>query len=272
MRWQDTFRIISDGIGDRMNGTWKAQAYAAHSKGQAVWAKELIEKIGLSGNESILDIGCGDGKITNYLSEHTCGEVVGVDLSAEMIIYAQTMFQNPRFVQMDARRLEFEERFDVVFSNAALHWVSDHEAVMRGVYRALKPNGKALLQMGGEGNASEVFAALAYILPDYAEYFEGFKPPYRFCSDMEYREILRRAGFSRYRAELIPKDMVHDDTSAFRGWLETTWFPFIQRIPEPIQDNFIRQWINAYIERVPVDESGKVHVVMVRLEVEANII
>lgn len=255
-----------------MSGIWTAQTYAAHSKGQAIWAKELIEKIGLSGNESILDIGCGDGKITNYLSEHTSAEVVGVDLSAEMIAYAQSTFQNPRFVQMDAQKLEFDRCFDVVFSNAALHWVSDHEAVMRGIYSALKPNGKALLQMGGEGNASDVFAVLACILPDYAEYFEGFESPYRFCSDTEYKEILQRIGFNRYRAELIPKDMVHDDVSAFRGWLETTWFPYIQRIPESMQENFIQQWISAYIERFPMDENGRIHIAMVRLEIEASII
>jgi len=252
-----------------MSGTWKAQAYAAHSKAQTIWAKELIEKIGLSGNESILDIGCGDGKITNYLSEHTSEEVVGIDLSAEMIAYAQTTFHNPCFVQMDAKKLEFEERFDVVFSNAALHWVRDHEAVMRGIYRALKTNGKAVLQMGGEGNADEVFATLKCILLDYAEYYEEFDSPYTFCSDREYKEMLRCVGFSQYRAELIPKDMVHDDVTTFRGWLETTWFPYIQRIPEPMQDDFIQKWITTYIEHFPLDENGRVHVAMVRLEVEA---
>jgi len=195
--------------------------------------------------------------------------VVGVDLSTEMIAYAQATFQHPGFVQMDAQKLEFEERFDVVFSNAALHWVSDHEAVMRGIYKALKPNGKAILQMGGEGNADEVFATLKSILPDYAEYFKGFESPYRFCSDAEYREMLRCVGFGRYRAELIPKDMMHDDITAFRGWLETTWFPYIRRIPESMQNDFIQKWITAYIERFPTDENGRVHVAMVRLEVEA---
>lgn len=252
-----------------MNATWKPDVYATHSKGQAIWAKELIEKIALRGDESILDVGCGDGKITDYLSTLTSGEVVGIDLNTDMIAFAKNRFKRPDFQQMDAQSILFEDRFDVVFSNAALHWASNHDAVVRGVYKALKSGGKAILQMGGYGNAKDVFSALDKLMQNYTTYFEGFESPYTFCSDSQYDCMLSQAGFSRYRAELIPKDMIHDSIDAFRGWLETTWFPYIRCIPESEQSAFVEEWMKTYLEMFPSDEQGRVHVSMMRLEVEA---
>lgn len=253
-----------------MSGRWKAEVYANNSKGQAVWAQELIDKIGIKGDETILDIGCGDGKITEYLSTLTKGEVVGIDLSAEMIAYAKQAFFEPKFMQMDAQNMEFLNRFEIVFSNAALHWASDHEAVVKGIYKALKNGGKAVLQMGGEGNAKEVFDMFFAILPRYKHYFEGFKAPYTFCSAEYYEKLLEKVGFESYTATLIPKDMVHEDVKAFRGWLESTWFPFIDRIPDTMQEKFIQECIENYLVSHPLDKQGRVHVAMVRLEIEAH--
>ncbi|MDD4950259.1 trans-aconitate 2-methyltransferase [Sulfuricurvum sp.] len=252
-----------------MNPTWKPDAYTAHSKGQAVWAKELIEKIGLRGDESILDVGCGDGKITDYLSTLTSGKVVGIDLNPDMIAFAKKQFKRPDFQQMDAQNILFEDRFDVVFSNAALHWAHDHDAVVQGIYKALKSGGKAILQMGGYGNVVGVFIALEKVKQNYTTYFWGFESPYTFCSDSQYDCMLSQAGFSRYRTELIAKDMMHDSIDAFRGWLETTWFPYIQCIPESEQSIFVEEWMRAYLEMFPLDGLGRVHVSMMRLEVEA---
>ena len=251
-----------------MSGYWKAGAYAANSKGQAVWANELIEKMELKGNESILDIGCGDGKITDTLSRRTSGEVVGIDFSSEMIAYAKAAFSKPTFMQMDAQALSFNERFDVVFSNAALHWVKDHQAVLEGIYKALKPKGRAILQMGGAGNGEKVFEAFHHILPDYAAYFGGFESPYTFHSDMTYEALLNGIGFSTHQAHLVFKDMVHENLKAFRGWLETTWFPFINPVPYALKETFIEAWIEAYLALCPPDQEGRVHVSMMRLEVQ----
>ena len=253
-----------------MSGHWKADDYAANSKGQAVWARELIEKMELVGNESILDIGCGDGKITNVLSSLTRGEVVGIDFSDEMIAYAKEAFSKPFFMQMDAQALNFSEQFDVVFSNAALHWVKDHQAVLEGIYQSLKPEGRAILQMGGEGNGEKVFEAFYQILPEYADYFERFESPYTFHSDQTYEVLLNSIGFSTHQAHLVFKDMVHENLKAFRGWLETTWFPFINPVPHALKEAFVEAWIEAYSTLCPLDPEGRVHVGMMRLEVQLS--
>lgn len=250
--------------------TWDPNHYAKNSRGQEIWAKELIEKIDLQGNESILDIGCGDGKITDLLAQMTSGETVGIDFSDNMIAFAKEQFGKPVFMQMDAQALAFENRFDVVFSNAALHWVSDHKSVLSGIYKALKPDGKAVLQMGGKGNAQAVFNVLENLTEDYRPYFKDFVPPYTFCSDAQYKQWLNEIGFSSFEAKLILKKMLHEDADAFRGWLETTWFPYLMRLPEKIREVFLQTWIKAYIDINPSDKEGRISIDMVRLEVIAR--
>src|SRR5512146_699109 len=143
---------------------WDPREYEKHSSQQQLWAQELIAKLGLSGAERVLDVGCGDGKVTAQIATQLPrGSVVGVDNSPGMIALATERFPpqahaNLRFQLEDASRLPFRAEFDLVFSNAALHWISDHRPVLRGIAAALKPGGKALLQMGGTGNAAEIVA------------------------------------------------------------------------------------------------------------------
>jgi len=129
---------------------WNAQDYAKNSQNQFQWAQELIPKLKLRGNETLLDIGCGDGKITAELARRLPeGRVVGVDSSKEMIQLARRNFPaephlNLSFQVMDARRLTFNGEFDIAFSNAALHWIVDQLNVLNSVKRSLKPHGRLL--------------------------------------------------------------------------------------------------------------------------------
>jgi trans-aconitate methyltransferase len=133
---------------------WNAVDYHQSSPAQRQWAQELIDKLQIRGNEHILDIGCGDGKVTAEIARHLPeGEVVGIDASPEMIRFAlehfpPTRFPNLSFAEMAAQAMTFRERFDVVFSNAALHWIPDHRPVLAGISDALHPGGRLLIQMG----------------------------------------------------------------------------------------------------------------------------
>lgn len=253
-----------------MEAKWDAESYAKNSRSQELWAKELIGKINLKGDEAILDIGCGDGKVTAYLAGLTSSPVVGIDSNEAMIALAQASYPAATFVQMDAEKIEYEALFDTVFSNAALHWVKNHEAVIAGIYKALKPQGKMVLQMGGEGNAKTVFEALEEVQKEYAPYFNDFVSPYTFCSERYYRKIVDEAGFIRSDVQLIEKDMVHENLEAFEGWLKTTWFPYLGCLPEPMRKPFLDQWITAYLKRVAQDGDNRIHVSMVRLEVKGQ--
>ena len=258
--------------------TWDAAEYAKHSSQQQIWARELIDKLALRGDERVLDIGSGDGKVTAEIA--ACvprGSVVGIDNSEQMVVLAQQTYPPPRvpnlhFQQEDARSLPFRNEFDVVFSNATLHWIRDHRPVLQGIARSLVNGGKALLQMGGRGNAADVLALLDRLVVSsrWASYFGGFSFAYGFYAPDEYMPWLRDADLTPRRVELIAKDMTHDGKAGLAGWIRTTWLPYTQRIPEQERDAFIGELVETYVDEHPLDAQGKVHVQMVRLEVEAT--
>ena len=162
---------------------WDPEVYAKSSAAQQRWAQELLSKISIRRNERILDIGCGDGKVTAEIARLVPkGSVLGIDNSVEMINFAQTKFHptswpNLTFQYGDASNLQFEDEFDLVLSFACLHWVTDHRPVLEGIKRSLKQGGKALMQFGGRDNAAAIFKVVDEIISEerWSGYFEGFK-------------------------------------------------------------------------------------------------
>src|SRR5579862_2492080 len=179
---------------------WSAADYASNSSIQQTWARELIAQLNLRGNERILDAGCGDGKVTAELARAVPhGLVLGVDASPQMIEFATAAFSAPNleFHVMDARKIQFIRKFDLVFSNAALHWVDDHQAFLRGAASVLRAGGHLVVSCGGKGNAHDVFLALRpeMRLKRWREFFRKMDVPYFFHSPEEYKKWLPRFGF-----------------------------------------------------------------------------
>ena len=258
--------------------TWNAEDYERNSQAQLLWARELMRKLRLTGSEDVLDLGCGDGKVTAEIAGKVGrGSVVGVDSSSAMIElakrqYPDTKYDNLSFVVMDASDLSFAERFDIAFSNAALHWIENHRPVVEGVYRSLRPGGRILFQMGGKGNANGIERVLKQVAGrrGWCSFFDDFQRPYGFLGTEEYERLLVDAGFIAKRIELIPKDMEQDGKEGLAGWIRTTWLPFTERIPEANRDGFVDEVCSEYVAQFPKDAQGKVHIAMVRLEVEAE--
>jgi trans-aconitate methyltransferase len=256
---------------------WNAQDYAKNSANQFQWAKELIPKLRLQGNEALLDIGCGDGKITVELAK--ClpkGRAVGVDSSEKMINLAKTTFPqkdypNLSFQVMDARNLTFESEFDVAFSNAALHWIVDQKAVLAGVQRSLKPGGRLLFQMAGKGNAKDILSIIKELASakPWKDFFRKMTFPYGFYDPKEYKAFLQQAGLVAERVELVPKDMKFNGAEGLEGWVRTTWLPFTDRLPVELRPKFVEQIISRYLKGHPADAAGTVHVGAMRIEAEA---
>lgn len=256
---------------------WNASEYEKYSTGQKKWADELLTKLNLVSNMSVLDVGCGDGKITFEIAKRVSdGFVVGVDSSESMIKlasekYPSSIYRNLSFKVMDAKKLTFINQFDLVFSNAALHWVDDHSMVLKGINRSLKPGGKILIQTGGKGNAAAAFKIIEEMtsISEWQPYLTGAKSPYNFFTDEEYKILIPEAGFHPLRIELMEKDMIHDGLEGFKGFIRTTWLPFTLRIPQEKRERFISDAARIYVRHHPADENGKIHIGMVRLEVEA---
>jgi len=255
---------------------WDVKDYNKSSSEQQRWAKELIEKLRLRGDERVLDIGSGDGKVTAEIARRVPkGFVLGIDSSEDMVSFAREKFPaaecpNLSFEVMDARRLSFNGGFDVVFSNATLHWVIDHSPVLAGIRRSLNP--RVLLQMGGRGNAGEVLEAVEAVIArdNWKCHYSNFAFPYGFYGPEEYEEWLCGSGLSAKRVELIEKDMVHKGKEGLSAWIRTTWMPYTQRVPEDMRGRLVDEIADEYLGRHPPDEQGLVHLKMARLEVEAE--
>lgn len=256
---------------------WDAREYRDSSSNQKRWALELLARLELRGGERVLDIGCGDGEITAAIARMAPrGFALGIDSSEDMVELASRQYPPDRcpnlgFLLKDAREIDFTGEFDAVFSSACLHWVKDHQPVLSGVRRCLKPGGRVLLQMGGRGNAATVLAAMEEVLrlPRWAGHFEGFDFPYGFYGPEEYRPWLESRGFRVLRLELVPREMRHHGGSDFAAWLRTTWLPYTQRVPESLRESFIAEVVAAHARVKPPEADGSVRFDMVRLEVDA---
>ena len=257
---------------------WDADDYKRHSGAQQSWARELIEKLGLQGDECLLDVGSGDGKVTAELAAQVPrGHVVGIDSSPEMVHFARETFPPERHPRLrfeigDAVALPFDQEFDVVFSNATLHWVVDHRPILAGIARALVPGGRMLVQMAGRGNAAAVVGVVQALIAqnEWRAHFEGFAFPYGFHGIDEYRQWLAAAGLAAGRVELFEKDMTQAGASGLAGWIRTTWLLYLERVPEERRAELVAAIVARYVESHPCDADGLVHVAMTRLEVEAR--
>lgn len=253
---------------------WNASDYAGHSAGQFEWALSVIDRLGLQGQEDVIDVGCGDGKVTAAIAARTTGQVLGIDQSADMIALAarwSTRHSNLGFLVADAQRFSAARRFELAFSNAAIHWMPDHGAVLRALGRAMKPGGRVFLSMGGRGTAALVFQALDALgaQPRWARFLAGARAPYYFRGVEDFQPGLRDAGFEATRVELVAKPMRHQDRAALTGWLRTTWMWITERVPESLRAEFLADLTDRIAPDCRPAAAGGLLMPMVNLEVEA---
>ena len=204
---------------------WDPQQYAAHGRFVSDLGLPVVELLAPQPGERILDLGCGDGALTLKLQELGC-RVVGVDSSPAMIQAAQALGLDARV--MNGHELPFVNEFDAVFTNAALHWMTHPDAVLDGVWRALKPGGRFVGECGGHGNTATVMAALQVALAKRGIDAQRFNPWF-FPSAAEYRRRLEAHGFVVDTMTLFPRPtpLAGDLT----GWLETFVQAFLMALP-----------------------------------------
>ncbi len=236
---------------------WDPERYRRNAAFVPAYGAPLIAFLAPKAGERVLDLGCGEGALTVKLAE--CASVVGVDASPAQVEAARARGLDARV--MDAAALAFDREFDAVFSNAALHWVKDLDAVFAGVHRALKPGGRFACEMGGEGNVATVRAAL-----DRALRRRGIDPgaadPWRFLGEDEARMLLARAGFALPSMTLFARPT--DLPGSLADWLDTFAGSFLSRLPEaehgPLKDE-----ITEYLKGRLSDSAGRWTVDYVRL-------
>jgi trans-aconitate methyltransferase len=209
-----------------MQQTWDPAQYARNARFVADFGLPVVALLDPQPGERILDLGCGDGALTEKLAALGC-QVVGVDSSAAQVAAAQARGLDARVV--DAHHLPFDAEFDAVFSNAALHWMPQPEAVLVGVWRALEPGGRFVGEMGGAGNIALVQEALQTALSRRGVDLQQTSPWY-FPDEAEYRGRLEQAGFVVTSIERFPRPTpLPGDVG---DWLETFGGSFLGLFPD----------------------------------------
>ena len=194
--------------------TWSPEQYAQQARFVSDLGMPVVELLAPRAGERILDLGCGDGSLTQKLVELGC-QVVGVDASPTMIAAAQALGLDVRV--MDGQSLPFEREFDAVFSNAALHWMPQLDAVIAGVWRSLKPGGRFVGECGGSGNTATVVQALEQALHRRGINADTVNPWY-FPTVDAYRHKLEAQGFLVGTIALMPRPTPLP--GGIIGWLE----------------------------------------------------
>jgi SAM-dependent methyltransferase len=205
---------------------WSANDYARHARFVTDLGSSLFELLDPKPGERILDLGCGDGVLTAKIAA-AGASVVGLDASDDMLAKARALGLEVR--EMHGERLEFDNEFGAIFSNAALHWMRDADAVVAGTYRALRPGGRFIGEFGGHGNVAAISVALIAVLArrgvDGLAHF-----PWYFPSAEEYGAKLSATGFTVKYIELIPRPTPLP--TDMEGWLATFGNPFFALLPE----------------------------------------
>jgi SAM-dependent methyltransferase len=233
---------------------WDAGAYHRQSSMQSAMADEVLSGLVLEGSERVLDVGCGDGKITARIAARVPrGSVVGVDPSREMIAFASSHFGPPdhanlRFEVADARALPYRGEFDLVVSFNALHWVPEQEAALRSIRAALRPGGRAVLRFVGQGERRclEDVIEDTRSSPRWAAHFEGFRKPFVHPTPEEYRALAERVGFRVESIVLLDGAWDYGTREAFAAFSRVTFVEWTRRLPDADWPDFIADVLDRY--------------------------
>jgi trans-aconitate methyltransferase len=218
---------------------WNSAEYHRLSEPQFAWGLKVLERVSLRGDETVLDAGCGTGRVTAELAKLLPrGRVVALDLSQNMLSQAREHLSGASagLVCASTDALPFHEAFDGIFSTATFHWVKDHDRLFRELYLALKPRGWLMAQCGGGPNLARILRRAHALMesPRFAAFFADWKDPQNYQDAESTAARLRAAGFVDVETNIEPAPFSMPNAEVFSQFLATvTLRQHVARIPVP---------------------------------------
>lgn len=244
-----------------MSFEFDGDKYSKASSHQKEWGERLIAELDLDGSERILDLGCGDGALSAHLAAMVPrGEVLGVDASTGMLDVAKRIERpNLRFELLDINALAFDGEFDVVFSNATLHWIKDHKRLLASVQRALRGGGRIRFNFAADGNCSHFFVVIreAMVQDEFAVHFAGFEWPWYMPAVDEYRALAESSGLRALKVWGENGDRRFTDEDAIIRWIDQpSLVPFLAHVSAPDRAAFRSFVVRRMIEETRQDDGS----------------
>jgi trans-aconitate 2-methyltransferase len=236
--------------------SWDGAEYDRLSTPMERLGREVLDRLELRGDETVLDAGCGSGRLTELLIERVPdGRVIGIDASASMIDAARERLGPGADLRVaDLVGLDLGgETVDVVFSTATFHWIADHDALFVSLRAALRPGGRLVAQCGGAGNIAAVHAAArqAGDDPPFREHFDGWRGPWNFATPADTERRLRAAGFADARCWLAERPVQPDDPRAYLR--EINLGAHLERLPADLHESYLDAVLARLGERPTID-------------------
>lgn len=222
---------------------WDGISYDRVSTPMVELARAVVTRLELTGDERVLDAGCGSGRVTELLLERLPhGEVIAVDSSESMVAAARERVGDRADVRRaDLLELELERPVDAVLSTATFHWIADHPRLFERLRGVLRPGGQLVAQCGGQGNVANVHAAGRAVgaRDAYREYFEGWHGPWNFRGPDETEQTLRAAGFSQARCWLQEAPVTPQEPLEYLRTIVCG--AHVERLPDELRDRFVAE-------------------------------
>ncbi|HVT00070.1 MAG TPA: methyltransferase domain-containing protein [Solirubrobacterales bacterium] len=243
---------------------WDAATYQRVALPHEDWARAVLDRLGLAGDETVLDAGCGSGRTTAILIERIPdGRVIAVDGSPSMVEkVGEVLRPQDTAIVGDLTQLQLEEQVDAVFSTAVFHWILDHEALFARLRAALRDGGRLAAQCGGEGNIDAFRTAGEEVATrePYAQYLGGIEGLWNYAGPEETEERLRAAGFADVRCWLEPWPVDPPEPVVFARTV--CLGAHVERLPEELRDRFVADVLAAQPSPLRLD--------YIRLNIEAT--
>jgi trans-aconitate 2-methyltransferase len=252
---------------------WNAAGYARISALQQAMAAEVLALLDLRDARSVLDLGCGSGRITSEIAARLPeARVVGVDASVEMIVYATEKYvgearPNLRFEAADIRKVGFREEFDLVVSFNALHWIPEQSVALRAIHAAMKPDAAAQLRLVPKGERKSLEDVLEETRKSekWSSYFDGFHDPYLHMTSEEYTALVAQCGLRTVSVDVKDKSWDFGTREGFYAFGSVTFVEWTRRLPEEAKPVFINDVLDRYAVVAGNDRTFRFYQMDIRL-------